>query len=313
MRPNPGATPGDLASSAGSPGRARARRGTARRHQRWGLYFVVPIFLLFVMLKFIPIVWAIGLSFTHADLLSTPRFAGIANYQTLLIDPAFMQSLAATGYYVVGTCIPLWFLSLVLALLLNRQMRGITIFRLLYFLPGILPTVVLPVLWRFLYHPYGLINSLLAEVSVKGPDWLGNVHTVIPAFIITSEWRFIPLFTIIYLAGLQGIPAELMEAARIDGATALQRFFRIVLPLLTPTILVVVITSVILTAKSLPLALLMTGGGPGGASTLLSLFVYQNAFEFGHLGYASAASVVLLAMLAIFTVMLLRFNRSYED
>ena len=289
-----------------------ARAGSVRTRQRWGLLFVLPILIFFVLFKFVPIAQAVGLSFFHADLLSTPRFVGFANYVALAHDSLFFQSLGATGYYVIGTCLPLWVLSLGLALMLNRRVPGLAFFRVTFFLPAILPTVVVPILWRFLYHPYGLINSILESVGIPRVDWLGNAQAVIPAFIATSEWRFIPLFMIIYLAGLQGIPREVEEAAAIDGASSLQRFFNITLPLLTPTILVVVIISLILTAKSLPLALLMTEGGPGGASRLLSLFVYQNGFQFYRLGYASAASIVLLALLAIFTVLLLRLNRSQD-
>lgn len=289
-----------------------AHAGSVRARQRWGLFFVLPILVFFVLFKFLPIAQAVGVSFFHADLLSTPRFVGLANYVALTHDSLFWQSLAATGYYVIGTCVPLWVLSLLLALMLNRRVPGLAFFRTIFFLPAILPTVVVPILWRFLYHPYGLINSILQSVKLPGVDWLGSAQAVIPAFIATSEWRFIPLFMIIYLAGLQGIPREVEEAATIDGASSLQRFFNITLPLLTPTILVVVIISLILTAKSLPLALLMTEGGPGGASRLLSLFIYQNGFEFFRLGYASAASIVLLAVLALFTVLLLRLNRSQD-
>jgi len=229
-------------------------------------------------------------------------YIGLQNYRTLFQDPLFLQSLAATGKYVVGTCVPLWGLSLALALLLDRPMRGRTAIRLLIFLPAIIPAVVLPVLWRFIYHPYGLANSLLDGIGVSGLPWLSDRDTVIPAFILTSLWRFVPLFMVIYLAGLQSIPDEYREAAMLDGASATRRFFTITLPLLRPTILVVVISSVILTAKSLVLALLMTNGAPGGASRLMSLFIYQNGFTYFKLGYAAAASAVLLVILAVFTV-----------
>lgn len=294
------------------PHRGRARAGAVQKNQRWGLFFVLPILVFFILFKFVPILYAVGLSFFHADGLSAPRFIGIANYVTLTHDSLFLQALGATGYYVIGTCVPLWVLSLLLALMLNRRMRGIGFFRVAFYLPAIIPTIVVPILWRFLYHPYGLINSILESLRVPGVDWLGSTQAVIPAFIGTSEWRFIPIFMIIYLAGLQAIPSDVEEAATIDGASTLQRFFSITLPLLTPTTLVVIIVSVILTAKSLPLALLMTGGGPGGASRLLSLFVYENGFEFYKLGYASAASVVLLAFVGAFTLLLLRLNRSQE-
>ena len=171
---------------------------------------------------------------------------------------------------------------------------------------------MVPILWRFLYHPYGLVNSIFENLGFHPVAWLTSAQAVIPAFIVTSEWRFVPLFMIIYLAGLQSIPSEYHEAAKIDGATSFQRFVWITLPLLRPTIVVVIITSVIFTARSLVLALLMTGGGPGGASRVLSLFIYQNGFSFFKLGYASAASMVLLLILATFAVIQLRLFRSAD-
>ncbi|MGH7861361.1 MAG: carbohydrate ABC transporter permease [Candidatus Dormibacteraceae bacterium] len=286
------------------------RRGRgAQRRQKWGFLFILPILVLFVIFRFLPVLTAIVISLFRYGLLGTPTFDGLQNYLTLFRDPDFYQSLLATAYFVVGSCLPIWVLSLFLALLLNRKMRGMSFFRMAFFLPAIIPTVVLPVLWRFLYHPYGLINSLLETVGIPGVNWLGSAQAVIPGFILTISWRFIPLFMVIYLAGLQSIPQEIDEAARIDGASSMQRFFRITVPLLAPTILVVIITSVILTAKSLPLALLMTDGGPGNASRLLSLFIYQNAFVYYRMGYASAVSMVLLVILGTFTILLLRLNR----
>lgn len=285
---------------------------TIRRHQWWGFLFVVPVLILFVVFRFWPMAQVVGLSFHDYDLLSPPRFTGLSNYQRLGDDPLFLQSLTATAYYVVGTCVPLWVASLLLALLLDRPMFGQRFFRVAFFLPAIVPAVVLPVLWRFLYHPYGLVNSALDFVGVGGQPWLTSKELVIPAFIVTSEWRFIPLFALIYLAGLQAIPDEYHEAAKLDGASTVRRFFTITLPLLRPTIVVVIVTSVILTAKTLVLALLMTNGGPGGASRLLSLFIYQNGFTFFKLGYAATASVVLLSVLALFTVVQLRMFRRSE-
>lgn len=280
------------------------------RHELWGLVFVLPALALIVAFRFWPMLQVVWLSFHSYDLLSPPRFVALDNYTRLLHDPLFHQSLLATAYYVAGTCLPLWVLSLALALLLDSVPFGKGFFRAAVFLPAIIPAVVLPILWRFLYHPYGLMNSLLNSAGLPSVNWLSDAKAVLPAFILTSEWRFVPLFMVIYLAGLQSIPDEYHEAATVDGASAVQRFFTITLPLLRPTIVVVVVTSVILTSKSLVLALLMTNGGPGGASRLLSLFVYQNAFIFLKFGFASAASVVLLAGLAVFTLWQLRWLRA---
>jgi multiple sugar transport system permease protein len=296
-----------------APSVVRARRSRAGRSQWRGLAFILPIGVLFAVFRFWPMVDAFWLSFHDYDLLTESEWIGLENYRALLSDPLFLQSLRVTAYYVIGTCIPLWVLSLGLAMMLNRSMRGKGLFRVIIFLPAIVPAVVLPVLWRFLYHPYGLVNRILESLGLSGVNWLTDSASVIPAFILTSEWRFVPLFAIIYLAGLQGIPAQYYEAAEIDGARAPRRFFSITLPMLRPTIAVVVIVSVTLTAKTLVLALLMTNGGPSGASRVLSLFVYQTGFQFLKLGYASAASMVLLAIMLVFTVVQLRLLRVEKD
>lgn len=273
---------------------------------------MLPILILFLVFRFWPMVQVLFLSLHDYDLLTPPRFTGLSNYQDLTNDPLFLHSLTATAYYVVGTCVPLLVLSLGLALLLDRPLFGRSVLRVAFFLPAIVPAVVLPILWRFLYHPYGLMNSTLESVGLPALPWLTSKEIVIPAFILTSEWRFLPLFTVIYLAGLQAIPDEYQEAAELDGASAVWRFFTITLPLLRPTVLVVIVTSVILTAKSMVLALLMTNGSPGGASRLMSLFVYENGFRFFKLGYAAAASVVLLTVLALFTLLQLRLFKDAE-
>jgi multiple sugar transport system permease protein len=284
-----------------------SRIGRSRRPAEWtGVLFVLPIFVLFVVFRFWPMLDAMWLSLHSKTLITDPQWVGLDNYSRLFSDPEFLKSLRATGYYVAGTCIPLWVLSLGLALMLDAAVRGRTLFRVLVFLPAIIPAVVLPVLWRFTLHPYGLVNQGLEQVGIGGVDWLTKSAAVIPAFILASEWRFIPLFAIIYLAGLQGVPQQYHEAAQLDGAGPFRRFFSITLPLLKPTIAVVVIVSVTLTAKSLVLALLMTNGGPAGASRVLSLFIYQNGFQYFQLGYASAASMVLLAIMFVFTLVQLK-------
>lgn len=292
---------------------AKAKLAELWRSSQWaGLFFVLPILLLFVIFRFWPMLDAMWLSLHHQTLVTEPRWIGLNNYANLFADPEFIKSLKATGQYVIGTCVPLWVLSLGLALMLDAAIKGRTLFRVLVFLPAIIPAVVLPVLWRFMLHPYGLVNRVIGEVGISPVDWLTQTSTVIPAFIIASEWRFIPLFAIIYLAGLQGIPHVYHEAAQIDGAGPIRRFFSITLPLLKPTIAVVVIVSVMLTAKSLVLALLMTNGGPAGASRVLSLFIYQNGFQYFQLGYASAASMVLLAIMFVFTLIQLRLLNAGE-
>ena len=185
-------------------------------------------------------------------------------------------------------------------------------FRTAIFLPVIVPIIVVPILWRFLFHPYGLVNEGLALFGIAGPNWLSDVDTVVWALIIPTDWRFIPLYALIYMAGLQSIPEDFYDAAKVDGASTIQRFRWITLPLLKPTTVVVLIASVTFTARSIVLPLVITEGGPNNASTTISLFIYQTGFAFFRLGYASAASVVLLLLVVTFTIACLRLFRTAE-
>lgn len=298
-------------------GRLRAARAVlssgVARHQLWGLVFVLPILVLFVVFKFYPMLQASWLSLNDYDLLTPPRFAGLKNYLTLWEDPLFRQSAGATAYYVVGTCVPVWVLSLMLALVFNQAIPAKNVLRLAFFMPVIMPAIVVAVIWKFLYHPYGLLNTGIQGLGLRPIDWLADSTAVMPAFIIAGEWRLIPYFMIIYLAGLQNIPKDYYEAAAIDGASALQRFFYITLPLLRPTIVLVIVISVILTSKVFVNALVITNGGPNGATRVLPLFIYQTGFTFFKMGLASAAAIILLVVLMIFTAIQLRLFREEES
>lgn len=309
-----------MAMTAGPPDAVRRFAGARDRARRswlgprqpyWGLLFVLPILVLFVVFKFLPILRAAYLSFTEYNPLErVETFVGFDNYVTLVGDAAFLNSLRVTMTYVVGTVTPLVVLSLGLALLLNQKIRARGLFRVLIFLPAVIPIIVVPILWRFMYHPFGLVNTGIELFGFEGVNWLQSKDAVIPGFIIASEWRFVPLFMIIYLAGLQSIPEDLYDAAKVDGASAVQRFVNVTIPLLKPTILVVVVVAVTFTAKTLVLALVMTSGGPDNASRTLSLFIYEMGFRFFRLGYASAASMVLLVIIVVFTLINLRLFRT---
>jgi multiple sugar transport system permease protein len=266
----------------------------------------MPMFLLLVVFKFIPMFKAFYLSLTSYDLLSPPKFVGFHNYATLIEDPLFHQSVGVTVYYVFGTCSVIWFLSLGLALVFNAPLPAKNFVRLVFFLPAIVPLVVYAIIWQFMFHPYGLLNVGLQALGLPAVDWLANSRATLPGLILSSDWRFVPLFAIMYLAGLQNIPQGYYEAAAIDGAAGFQGFRFITLPLLRPTILLVVVVSIILMSKVFASALIITGGGPNGTTRVLSLFIYQTGFEYFKMGLASAASIVLLLGTMVFTVIQLR-------
>lgn len=287
----------------------RVLRSREARHQTWGYLFLLPMFLLLVVFKFIPMIQAFWLSLTDYDLLTPPRFIGFRNYTHLLNDPLFHQSVGATLYYVFGTCIPLWVLALGLALIFDTRLPVKNWLRSAYFMPAVMPVVVYAVIWRFMFHPYGLLNVGLEQVGLGPVDWLSDARAVIPAFILSSEWRFVPYFMIIYLAGLQNVPQEYQEAASIDGASTLQRFRYITLPLLRPTILLVIVISIIQMSKVFVNVLIISGGGPYGLSRVLPLFIYQTGFQFFKMGMACAASIFLLVGVLVFTLVQLRLFR----
>lgn len=283
------------------------------RHQTWGYAFLLPMFLLLVVFKFIPMIQAFRLSLTNYDMLSPPRFVGLSNYTHLMNDPLFHQSVGATVYYVFGTCVPLWFLSLGLALIFNLRLPAKNLLRMAYFMPAVMPVVVYAVIWRFMFHPYGLLNVGLGHLGIAPINWLADATAIMPGFILSSEWRFVPYFMIIFLAGLQGIPQEYHEAAAIDGASTVQRFFAITLPLLRPTILLVVVISIIQMSKVFANVLIISGGGPNGVTRVLPLFIYQTGFQFFKMGLACAASILLLLGVMVFTLAQLRLFRDEDD
>jgi multiple sugar transport system permease protein len=268
--------------------------------------------VLLATFKVVPALEALWLSLTRYDLLTPPRYVGFQNYLTLLQDPLFHRSVAATVYYVVGTSVPIWFLSLGLALLVDAALPARGFLRLLFFAPAILPLVAHASVWRFMLHPYGLLNTGLEALGFPPVDWLGSARAVIPGLIVASDWRLVPYFMLLYLAGLQDIPEQYAEAAALDGASAWQRFRFVTLPALRPTILLVVVSSVILTSKAFTGVLMLSGGGPDDASRVLPLFIYQTGLQFLKLGLASAASVLLLLGTLAFLLVQLRLFRDDE-
>jgi multiple sugar transport system permease protein len=269
--------------------------------------------VLLLVFKAVPIVQALQLSLTSYDLISPPRFNGLNNYLFLISDSRFLGAVRVTLYYMFGTAIPLWVLSLGLAVAFNQRFPARNWIRLAYFLPTIVPLVVFGTVWQFLFHPYGLVNQGLQAMHLPPVLWLTNSAAVIPGFILATEWRFVPYFMIIFLAGLQNIPVELKEAAAIDGGSPWQIFRHITLPLLRPIILLVVVISLILLSRSFTVAYVMTGGGPNNASTVIGLYIYKAAFSEYRMGIAAAASILLLLGTMVLTVIQLRVFRDGRD
>lgn len=294
-------THADAATSPPSP----RRRSTLRlRNTLLGWSFILPNFIGFAVLTLIPVIALFYLGFTNWNIFGTAQWTGLANFHRLVIDSTFHIALINTIYYSV-MCIPVTFVvSLGLALLLNTKLRGVAFFRTAAFFPYITSIVAIAVVWNLLFSPqYGPINQILTFVGVHHPPaWLESSRWAMPATVIVSVWRNMGYYMILFLAGLQTVPRELYEAARVDSANVWQRFWNVTMPCLRPTTFFVTVMLTINSFKIFDLILVMTQGGPGNATLVLSQFIYQTAFVQNQFGYASAASIVLFFICIVVTV-----------
>lgn len=227
------------------------------------------------------------------------RFVGLENYAYLVNDPIFLKALTNNLLYALGTVVPSMALAIVMALWINRKIRERGFLRLAYFTPTILPMVAAANIWLFFYTPeIGLLNRFLSIFGIPGHNWLGNPDTALWAIAILSVWKEAGFFMLFYLAGLQAIPADLNEAAHLEGAGPWHRFWHITFPLLTPTTLFVLINAVINAFKGVDQLFILTKGGPNNASNLILYYIYETAFSFFDTSYAGTLTVVLLVILA---------------
>jgi ABC-type sugar transport system permease subunit len=296
---------------------ASAGSGWRWREDLVGWAFAAPFVLLFLAFLAFPIVASLGLSFTSFGMrdLQNPigaTFVGLQNYADLLGDPKFWKSLFNTAYFVVlGVPITL-VLGLLIANTLNRGVtRFRTAFRVGYYLPVITSIVAIAVVWRFLLNPdVGLVNMLLGSLGIQGPAWLADPAFAMPSIIAMAVWRNLGFAMIVFLAGLQSIPAVLYEAASIDGAGRWQLFRHVSLPMLRPTILFMTVITTIGYLQLFEEPFVMTNGGPLDATLSVTMYMYQQGFTFFHQGYASAIAYVLFVIVAIVAFLQFKFLRS---
>ena len=251
----------------------------------------------------LPVVSSFVLSFTEWDLLTPIQWIGIGNYISAIADPTVQQALRNTLTFILGYLPAVVAIGLGLALLLNRKLKGRTVFRAIYFVPVVTSWVAVSLVWKWLLNPqYGLINYGLALIGIKGPGWLFDPNWAMAGVILTTIWKDIGFVTVIYLAGLQEIPENLGEASDLDGASAWQKFWSVTWPMLAPTTFFVTTISLISSFQVFDQVFIMTGGGPVGATTTMVQLIYKNAFSYGQMGYASAISWVLFALIFVVTV-----------
>jgi multiple sugar transport system permease protein len=273
-----------------------------RRQSLVGIGFVLPAVVFFAVFNFYAIGYALYLSFTSWDLLTPPRWVGLANYTALLSEPNFLSSLAITLRYTLESAVPLILLSLGLALLLNQRLRLSGLYQVIYFVPVVIPAVVSAIIWGLLFRPSGVVNNTLGVIGVDPLPWLASAQYALHGIVIVSVWGGFGYSTLILLAGLQSIPPEFGEAAAIDGASRWRVVRDITLPLLAPRLLFVTATSVAALLTSFVVPFVMTNGGPGTATRVLPMLIYQTGFQFLHAGQASAMAFILLLITLIFTI-----------
>lgn len=290
---------------------------TYMRSQRTaGYLFLLPAFVLLFVASFLPILGILFYSLTRYNVIQTPVFIGLKNFVQVLGDSTFLGSLWNTIYFVLFTVVLGTVAAVLLAVLLNRKMAGRTAFRAAIYLPQAMSYVAAALIWMWIYDPlYGLLNNLIRHLGGTPVDWLTNPSSAMPSIIILSIWRTTGYYMVIFLAGLQSIPRQVYEAAEIDGARAVRSFFAITLPLLMPTVFLVVVMWTIGAMQMFTQSFIMTGGGPAGATSTVVYQVYLNSFQYLKLGYGSAESVVLFVVVLLLTLLnnrvFKRFNYTF--
>ncbi len=267
--------------------------------------FIGPMIGGLLLFRIGPIFASFLMSFTNWNIRTNPTWVGLANYQELLSSDVFWLVLRNTFVFVLTYVPGAMILGLLMALLVNQKLKGIAFFRGLYFMPFITSMVAVALAWNWIFSTrYGVLNGMLTTFFgiQRGPAWLSDTNLTLWVLIVVSIWKSAGFQMMVFLAGLQGIPQNIIEAARIDGANRLQIFRHIVLPLLSPVTFFVLIVSIIDAFKTFEVTYTMTQGGPRGSSSTLAYFIYQNAFVYQRMGYASSIAYVLVLLIAIVTI-----------
>ncbi|MCS7222220.1 MAG: sugar ABC transporter permease [Anaerolineae bacterium] len=270
-----------------------------------GYLFISPWIIGFAIFTAGALLGSFSISLTEWNIVGTPKFIGLQNYQKMLEDKFFWQSLKVTTLYLSNVPINL-VLGLLLALLLNQKVRGLGFFRTIFYLPSVTAGVAVSLLWMWIFNPrFGIINILLKKLGITGPAWLGSETWALPALIIMSVWG-VGGGMLIYLGALQSVPTALYEAATLDGAGAWRRFLHITIPMITPVLLLNLIMGIIGSFQVFTQAYIMTNGGPNYATLFYVLYLYQQAFRWFNMGYASALAWVLFLIILVCTYLVLR-------
>ncbi len=291
---------------------ATAPRRIARRRRQnlVGWAFITPAVLLFAAAIAIPSVMALGLSFTNFNIFSPTRFVGLDNYLRAFQDTYFLLSLRNIAVFVLLFVPSVVIISFLLAALLNARIRGIRVFRVLFFLPALTSPVASAVVWKWLMSPSeGLLNQSLGLVGVPPSNWLNDSRTAMISIVIICVWSSVAMNTVIYLAALQGVPTSVYESARMDGAGWFRQLWQITLPLVAPTTFFVLTIALIGAFQIFDQVFVLTQGGPAHSTTVPLFLIYQNAFKELQMGYASAQAMVLFVFILAVTVVQQKLNK----
>ena len=276
---------------------------------RWALLFLAPTLIGLAVLSAGPIIATLGISLTKWDLLTAPSFVGPNNYTALVADDRFLKALRNTFFYT-ATSVPIGLtIALGLALALNQRIRGIAWIRTAYFLPVVTSTIAIALVWQWIYSPdQGLLNEAIGLVGISAQNWLNDPTLAMPAIVAMSIWQGLGVNVIIFLAGLQAIPEELLDAASVDGAGRWARFRGVVLPLLTPSIFFTGVLALIDSFQVFDQIFVLERPRATDATITVVYFIYENGFKFFKMGYASAASWILFLIVAVFTAIYFRLQ-----
>ena len=268
-----------------------------------GYLFILPSLVIFITFMIIPIFMGLYISLTDYDGFKTMNFVGLQNYAAMFKDSYFLVSFKNNIVYTLFTVPGTMILSLLLAVAVNKGIKGSSVFKTVFFFPYITSMVAVGIIWTLLFNPtVGPINNFLKSIGIANPPgWLLSTKSALPAVMIVTVWKWAGYYMIIFLAGLQGIPKQLYEASEVDGASGLTKFFHITLPLLSPTTFLILILLIINSFQVFDLINIMTEGGPGRATNVLVYRIYQEGFKYMHFGYASAEAYFLFAIILIIT------------
>ncbi len=276
-----------------------------------GWLFLLPTIIGFLVFTAVPFIMSFFYSLTDADGITTPNFVGLDNYINLLKEPDFINALKNTVYYTLGVVPIGTFLAIIVAVLLNQKLKFVNLYRSAIFIPVIVSTVSISMVWQWMYNQdYGLLNAFLGVFGLPPQAWIASQELAMPSVIIMSIWKGLGFNTVILLAGIQGISPSIYEAADIDGASPIRKFFKITLPLLRPTTMFVLIISLINAFQAFDQIYIMTKGGPTKATEVVVYLIYMNAFNFFKQGYASAMAYILFIIIFIASIVQLKISES---